>query len=64
MITMEEATAAMMKMKVPTTLPQRKARIDIPITKMLLTAKSLPWRLRTVVKTRLMKLLRKIVSTN
>jgi hypothetical protein len=61
---MEAATAAMMKMKVPTTLQQRKARIDIPITKMLLTAKSLQWRLRTVVKTRLMKLLRKIVSTN
>jgi hypothetical protein len=64
MIIMEAATAAMMKMKVPITLPQRKARIDIPITKMLLTARSLPWRLRTAVKTRLMKLLRKIVSTN
>jgi len=58
--TMEEATTATMKMKVPTTPPQRKARRDTPITQMPPIAKSLPWLHRTVVKTRLMKLLRKI----
>lgn len=60
MITMEEATAVLMKMKAPTTPPQRKVRIDITIIQMLRTAKSLPWLHRTVVKIRPMKLLRKI----
>jgi hypothetical protein len=61
---MEEATAVLMKMKAPTTPPQRKVRIDITIIQMLRTAKSLPWLHRTVVKIRPMKLLRKIVSNH
>jgi len=61
---MEEARAATMKMKAPTTPPQRKGKRDTTIMQMPPIAKSLPWLHRTVVKTRLMKLLRKIVRSH
>ena len=64
MIIMEEATAATMKTKAPTTPQGRKVKIDTTTTRMPPTAKSLQWLLKTVVRILPTKLLRKIVSSH